>query len=96
MTLVLGQRSVGTTATFVCTAPAGSYSLVLTGGTVSVFIGAVATGTSGTSVTVANGAPLPASIAISYTGFPGSAAQDIYAVTAAVTTTVGYHLCTDR
>jgi len=98
--LVLGQRAVGTAATFICTLPPGPARLTLVAGTAtSIAVGAVPPGTPGTassvtSITTGTGALIPASSSVTYDQRPGSSGADIYGA-AASATTASYHITTD-
>lgn len=89
MALVLGQATVGTTASFVTAVPAGPFMLTLVAGSAS----AVAVGSS-TAVTVDNGALIPAGGSVSYQGFTGSSGAQLWAAAGAASS-LSYHLCTD-
>jgi hypothetical protein len=95
--LALGQRAVGTTATFVCALPPGASRLTLVAGTVATgfFVGAVPPGGTATSgITTSTGAFIPASGSVTYDNRPGAAGADIYAVASAATV-ASYHITTD-
>lgn len=90
MSLVLGQVTVGTTATFITAVPAGPFNLTLmTGGT------AIAVGT-GTTVTFSSGAIINASSFVQYDGFAGSSGSSLYGITAAGSASVSYHLSANK
>jgi hypothetical protein len=94
--LVLGQRAVGTTATFICTLPPGPSRLTLVTGTASsVFLGAVTPGLgSAPGLTTTTGAQVLPSSSVVYDQRPGCSGVDIYGIGTA-TTTASYHITTD-
>lgn len=94
--LSLGQRTVGTTATIICTLPPGPSRLTLVAGTAaSIAVGAVAVGAgSAPNLTTSTGALVLAGTSVVYDQRPGASGADIYGV-AASATTASYHITTD-
>jgi hypothetical protein len=94
MSLVLGQVTVGTAATFITTVPPGPFALTLVAGTASSV--AISTTNNGTMTTFSSGAVINANSFVQYAGFAESAGAALYGVTSAGTSTVSYHLSTDH
>jgi hypothetical protein len=89
--LSMGQVSVGTGATFICSVPSGLCEVVLTAGT-----GATVVVGSGTAVTTANGAVLAPDIPTPVGTFPSSTGASLYGVASSSTVTVSYIISTAR
>jgi hypothetical protein len=75
--IVTSQATVGGTAVPLVTVPPGPSAVTITnGGTAALYVGA------GTTVTSANGAPIPAGAAVTLGGHTASSASKLWGITA--------------
>jgi hypothetical protein len=86
--ILTGQGTAGTAGTLLVSVPPGPSATILVGGLLGSWYGA------GSTVTVSNGAALPAGAVVTIPGFASSKGTTLY-VAATASTVISYTISTD-
>jgi hypothetical protein len=91
VSLITGQVTASTAATFMFNQPPGPSVVTLRSDTASAATAYVSAGSAATS---ANGLPLPSGLSVSWATYPGSKGVSVYCITASTTATIGWIIST--